>query len=63
MNPKRTAVLWFAGGLLALVVVLALAATGIVPMPDAGHVAAIAGVVGGASALAGERRYLRKHRA
>jgi hypothetical protein len=63
MNPKRTAVLWFAGGLLALVVVLALAATGVVPMPDASHVVAIAGVVGAASALAGERRYLRKHRA
>jgi membrane associated rhomboid family serine protease len=63
MNPKRTAVLWFAGGLLALVVVLALAATGVLALPAAEHVAAVAGAVGAASALLGERRYLRQHRA
>lgn len=63
MNPKRTAILWFAGGLLALVVVLALAATGVVPVPDSGHVVALTAAAGAASALAGERRYRRKHRA
>ena len=63
MNPKRTAVLWFAGGLLALVVVLALAATGVLPVPDSRHVVALAAVAGAASALLGERRHLRRHRA
>lgn len=58
MNPKRTAVLWFAGGLLALVVVLALVAGGVVPAPAPSHVAAVAGVAGAASALLGERRRL-----
>jgi|AntRauTorcE11898_2_1112593.scaffolds.fasta_scaffold02524_3 hypothetical protein len=63
MNPKRTAVLWFAGGLLALALVVALAATGVLPFPDAGHVVALAAIAGAASALLGERRYLRRHRA
>ncbi|MFC6952828.1 hypothetical protein [Halorubellus litoreus] len=60
MNPKRTAVLWFAGGLLALVVVLALVAGGVVPAPDPGHVVAVVGVAGAASALLGERRHLSR---
>ena len=60
MNPKRTAILWFAGGLLALVVVLALAATGVVATPEPAHVAAVAGLAGATSALLGERRYLRR---
>jgi len=63
MNPKRTAVLWFAGGLLALAVVLALAATGVLPVPDSGHAAAVAALAGAASALLGERRHLRERRA
>ncbi|WP_227134438.1 hypothetical protein [Halorubellus salinus] len=60
MNPKRTAVLWFAGGLLALVVVLALVAGGVVPVLEAGHVVALVGVAGAASALLGERLYLKR---
>ncbi|NHN41024.1 hypothetical protein G9C85_05155 [Halorubellus sp. JP-L1] len=60
MNPKRTAVLWFAGGLLALVVVLALEAGGVVPLLDSEHVVAVVGVAGAASAVLGERRYLRR---
>ena len=60
MNPKRTAVLWFAGGLLALVVVLALVAAGVVPTPAAEHVVAVVGLAGAASALLGERRYLKR---
>jgi hypothetical protein len=63
MNPKRTAVLWFAGGLLALVVVLVLAATGVLAPPAPEHVVAIAGVAGAASALLGERRYRQQLRA
>lgn len=63
MNPKRTAILWFAGGLLALVVVLALAATDVLASPAPEHVVAIVGVVGAASALLGERRYLKRRRA
>lgn len=60
MNPKRTAVLWFAGGLLALVVVLALVAGGVVPVPDARHAVAVVGLAGAASALLGERLYLKR---
>jgi membrane associated rhomboid family serine protease len=60
MNPKRTAVLWFAGGLLALAVVLALVAGGVVPVPEDGHVVAVVGLAGAASALLGERRYVQR---
>lgn len=60
MNPKRIAILWFAGGLLALVVVLAFAATGVLALPAPEHVVAVAGVAGAASALLGERRYLQR---
>jgi hypothetical protein len=60
MNPKRTAVLWFAGGLLALAVVLGLAATGAVPVLPPEHVVAVAATAGAASALLGERLYLRR---
>ncbi|WP_323675842.1 hypothetical protein [Halorubellus sp. PRR65] len=60
MNPKRTAVLWFAGGLLALVVVLALAAGGVVPAPEARHVVGLVGVAGAATAFLGERLHLQR---
>lgn len=62
MNPKRTAVLWFAGGLLALAVVLALAAAGAVPVLAPRHAVAVAGVAGTASALLGERLHLQRRR-
>jgi|GEM_PF-1231252 hypothetical protein len=60
MNPKRTAVLWFAGGLLALAVVLALAVAGALPWLGPGIVVGIAAVAGAASALLGERLHLRR---
>lgn len=60
MNPKRTAVLWFAGGLLALAVVLALAVAGALPWLEPGVIIGIAAVAGAASALLGERLHLRR---
>lgn len=62
MNPKRTAVLWFAGGLLALTVVLALAVTGVVPALAPRHAVAVAGLAGAATAILGERLHLKRTR-
>lgn len=58
MNPKRTAVLWFAGGLLALAVVLGLEVTGTLPILPPEHLVAVAALAGAGSALLGERWYL-----
>jgi len=60
MNPKRTATLWLAGGLLALAVTLALAMTGVVAAPAPRHAVVVAGLAGAASAVLGERLHLQR---
>jgi hypothetical protein len=59
MDPKRTAVLWAAGGLLALALVVAFAAVGAIGTVDARVVVVASGLAGATAAILGERLYLR----
>lgn len=58
MNPKRTAILWFAGGLVALALVIAFEVVGVLPLLEPGETIAVAAVAGAASAVLGERLHL-----